>query len=172
MYAECGTAASPPNQWRCPPNLPNPNAFRFLLLEVSEHLGEKDVKNFKALVEDYGHKDDKGALTVEQLQGVTTTFSLLMESVKVGYIQPDNLSNLVAFLDISGHGALAQEIKDFQKKEQSESTLTFIIVAMATLKDERICYGIHFITHSYLTGCYTGRRSWLLLQLQPINDPL
>lgn len=126
MYAECEATASPPNQRRHPSNLPKPSAFRLLLLEISEHLGEKDVKNFKALVEDYGHTDDKGALTAEQLQGVTTTFSLLMESVKVGFIQPDNLSNLVAFLDISGHGALAQEIEDFQKKEQSKCILIFI----------------------------------------------
>ena len=82
------------------------------------------MENFKALLEDYGHEDDKGALTVKQLQNVTTTFSLLMETAKARVIQPDDLSILVDFLHISGHIALAQGIEDFQKKKQGESICT------------------------------------------------
>ena len=119
-YAECGATASPLNQRRHPSNPPKPSAFRFLLLQLSKHLVEDDVENFKALLEDYGHEDDKGALTVEQLQKVPTAFSLLMEAAKARVIQPDDLSILVDFLHVSGHITLVQEIEDFQKKEQSE----------------------------------------------------
>ena len=78
------------------------------------------MENFKALLEDYGHEDDKGALTVEQLQKVPTAFRLLMEAAKARVIQPDDLSILVDFLHVSGHITLVHEIEDFQKKEQSE----------------------------------------------------
>ena len=118
-YVESGATASP-HQRRHPPNPTKPSAFRFLLLEVSKHFGEKDVENFKAFLEDYGQDDDKGALTVEQLQKVSTAFSLLMEAVKVGVIQPDDLSILVDFLTVSGYIALVQKIEDFQKKNQGE----------------------------------------------------
>ena len=119
-YAELGATASPLNQRRHPPNPTKPSAFRFFLLSISEHFGEEDVQNFKAFLEDYGHEDDKGVLTVEQLQKVTTAFNLLMEAAKAGVIQPDDLSILVDFLTASGSHALVQEIEDFQKKNQCE----------------------------------------------------
>ena len=119
-YVECGGTASSLNQRRHPPNPTKPSAFRFFLLEVSKHFGEEDVENFKAFLEDYGQEDDKGALTVEQLQKVSTAFTLLMEAVKVGVIQPDDLSILVDFLTVSGYIALVQKIEDFQKKNQGE----------------------------------------------------
>ena len=119
-YVECGATASPLNQRRHPPNSTKPTAFRFLLLSISKHFGEEDVENFKALLEDYGQEDDKGALTLEQLQKVSTAFGLLMEAVKVGVIQPDDLSILVDFLTTSGYIALVQKIEDFQKKNQCE----------------------------------------------------
>ena len=122
-YAELGANASPLNQWRHPPNPPKPSVFRLLLLEISKHLVEGDVENFKALLEDYGHEDDKGALTIEQLQKGTTAFCLLMEAAKARVIQPDDLSTLMAFLYISGHIALAQEVEDFQRKKQGEYVL-------------------------------------------------
>ena len=78
------------------------------------------MENFKALLEDYGQEDDKGALTMEQLQKVPTAFNLLMEAVKAGVIQPDDLSILVDFLTTSGYIALVQKIEDFQKKNQCE----------------------------------------------------
>ena len=120
MYLECGATASSPSQRRHSPVLAKPSAFSLLLLDISQHLDEEDVENFKALLEDYVWKDDKGAVTVEQLQEATTAYCLLMESAKVGFIQPDDLSNLVAFLEINGQSDLVQEIEDFQKKEQSE----------------------------------------------------
>ena len=123
-YAEFGATPSPLNQRRHAPNPLKPNVFRLRLLEISKHLGEEDVENFKVYLEDYGNDDDKGALTVEQLQKVTTTFSLFMEAAKAGAIQPDDLSTLVGFLHASGHIALAQEIEEFQKKKQCESICT------------------------------------------------
>ena len=122
-YSECGATASPPNQRRKPSVSAKPSAFRLLLLEISKHLGEKDVQNFKAFLEDYVRENDKGAVVVDQLQEVTTAFCLLMASAKVGFIQPDDLSNLMAFLDVSGHSALAQEIENFQENEQSECSI-------------------------------------------------
>ena len=120
-YAECAATASPLNQRRCPSNPPKPSAFRFFLLELSKHFGEKDVENFKNLLVNYGHKDDKGALTVEQLQTVPTTFRLLMLSAKAGVIQPDDLSSLMDFFHRSGRDDLVQRIEDFRKRKQSES---------------------------------------------------
>ena len=122
-YVECGATASPPDQRRRPPISAKPNSFSFLLLVISNQLDEEeDKKNFKAFLEDYGREDDKGVLTTKQLQKVTAMYSLLMESAKVGYIQPDDLSNLEVFLDICGHCALVQEIRDYQK-ERSKCTL-------------------------------------------------
>ena len=57
---------------------------------------------------------------MEQLQKVPTAFNLLMEAVKAGVIQPDDLSILVDFLTTSGYIALVQKIEDFQKKNQCE----------------------------------------------------
>ena len=122
-YSECGATASPRNQRRKPSVSAKPSAFRLLLLEISKHLGEKDVQNFKASLEYYVQENDKGAATVDQLQEVTTAFCLLMASAKVGFIQPDHLSNLTGFLDVSGHSVLVQEIEDFQRKEQSECSI-------------------------------------------------
>ena len=119
-YTELGATASPLNQRRHPPNPTKPSPFRVFLFSISKHFGEEDVQNFKAFLEDYGHEDDKGALTVEQLQKVTTAFNLLMEAAKAGAIQPDDLSILVEFLTASGSHALVQKIEDFQKKNQCE----------------------------------------------------
>ena len=119
-YAECGPTTNLLNQRRHPPNPTKPSALRFLLLEISKHFGEDDVENFKALLEDYGQEDDKGALTLEQLQKVSTAFGLLMAAAKAGVIKPDDLSILVDFLTVSGYIALVQKIEDFQKKNQGE----------------------------------------------------
>lgn len=108
-----------------PQYCPKPNLFRILLLDISKHLSEKDAKNFMAFVEDYGREDDKGALTAEQLQEETTMYRLLMASAKVGFIQPNNLSNLKAFLDTSDYDTLVKEIEKFQKKMQSQCIIHF-----------------------------------------------
>ena len=121
-YAEFGATASPPNQRRQPLISAKPNAFILLLLEISKQFEVEDEKNFKAFLEDYGREDDKGAMTAEQIQKQPTIHSLLIESAKVGFIQPDDLSSLEAFLDICGHCALVQEIQEFQK-QQGKCTL-------------------------------------------------
>ena len=120
-YAEFGATSSPHSQRRQPAISEKPSAFSLLLLEISKHCGEKDMKNFTTFLEDYGRENDKGA--VKQLKKVTTMYSLLMKSAKMGFIQPDDLSNLVAFLDICGRCGLVQEIRDFQVIEQSKCTL-------------------------------------------------
>ena len=117
-YAKFGVTASPLNLRRQPPDSAKPSAFRLLLLEISKHLGKEDAENFKAFLKDYVQENDKGAMTVKQLQEATTTYCVLMGSAKVGCIQPDDLSNLEDFLNESGHNVLVQEIKDFQKEEQ------------------------------------------------------
>ena len=122
-YAEFGATSSPHSQRRQPAISEKPSAFSLLLLEISKHCGEKDMKNFTTFLEDYGRVNDKGA--VKQLKKVTTMYSLLMKSAKMGFIQPDDLSNLVAFLDICGRCGLVQEIRDFQVIKQSECTLYF-----------------------------------------------
>ena len=97
-----------------------PSPFRLLLLDISQQLVEEDLENFKAFVEDYG--EDEGFLTVKQLEEATTMYTLLMKSAKVGFIRPDDLSNLVTFLESSGHHRLVQKIEDF-KMEQSKCIL-------------------------------------------------
>ena len=74
-------------------------------------------------MEDNGEDNDKGFLTVKQLQEVTTMYSLLMKSAKVRFIRPDDLSNLVAFLETSGHRVQVGKILDYQKREQSKCIL-------------------------------------------------
>ena len=122
-YVEYGATASPLNQRRHmhAPISAKPSPFRLLLLDISQHLVEEDLENFKAFLEDYGGEDD-GFLTVKQLEEATTMYSLLMKSAKVGFIRPDDLSNLVTFLESSGHHVLVQKIEDF-KMEQSKCIL-------------------------------------------------
>lgn len=117
-YAESGATASPPQQRR-PSTKPSP--FRLLLFKISKQLVQEDLEHFKALVEDYGQEDDKGILSAEQLQEITTMYGLLVALARVGYIQPHDLSNLITFLEISGHHFLVKrEIENFQKKEESK----------------------------------------------------
>ena len=130
-YAECGSSASPPSQQRHPPNSQKPSPFRILLLDISRHLGKEDMENFKAFVEDYGEDDDKGFLTVKQLQEVTTMYKLLTATAKVHFIRPDDLSNLVTFLDRCGHHVLVVKIQDYQKREQSKCILEVHVIIEA-----------------------------------------
>ena len=84
-------------------------------------LDTEDLKHFKALVVDYGQEDDKGILSVEQLKEITTMFELLVALAQVDYFQPDDLSNLVAFLEMRGlHYLVKREIEEFQKKRESK----------------------------------------------------
>ena len=119
-YAECGATASPRQQRRTPGST-QPSPFRCLLSHVSMQLDTKDLNHFKALVVDYGQEDDKGILSVEQLEEITTMFELMVALARVDYIQPDDLSNLVAFLEMRGHHSLVKrEIEEFQKKRESK----------------------------------------------------
>ena len=121
-YVEYGATASPLNQRKHMHALisAKPSPFRLLLFDISQQLVEEDLENFKAFVEDYG--EDEGFLTVKQLEEATTMYTLLMKSAKVGFIRPDDLSNLVTFLESSGHHRLVQKIEDF-KMEQSKCIL-------------------------------------------------
>ena len=60
--------------------------------------------------------------TVKQLQEATTMYTLLFKSARVGFIRPDDLSNLETFLEISDRHDLVQKIEDF-KMEQSKCLL-------------------------------------------------
>ena len=119
-YAHCGATASPRQQRRTPV-CTQPSPFRCLLFKVSMQLDTEDLKHFKALVVDYGQEDDKGILSVEQLKEITTMFELLVALAQVDYFQPDDLSNLVAFLEMRGlHYLVKREIEEFQKKRESK----------------------------------------------------
>lgn len=90
-----------------------PSPYRILLFEISQHLGQQDFENLKSFVNDYGVKDDKGALTEATLEKVSSMFNLLLVATQACFIQPHDLSNLTQFLQLSGHHHLVQKIEKF-----------------------------------------------------------
>ena len=90
--------------------------FRSFLHELSEDFSKETEENLKYFV-----VNDSGCLPSAKIEQTKTVFDLLMALVEVGFMQPDNMSKLIEFLEASHEGILLKKVQEFQAQtERSE----------------------------------------------------